>query len=249
MKKFLLLGCFILTSACQSATPTPEPSLFSTATPPASRTPLPDTPTPDPTPTFEPSLTPLPRFFTNEFDSSLAGWVILQAGNESVPNVTTENGALLLQMDTPFTWLYTLYGAEDYADIHIETQFQNRAGTPASVGLVCRYGEEQGWFEFNVSTDGAYNILYGKWLTVGIAEYLPVTDDGSSTLIQPSGATQTVGLTCEENILSLYVDDVLLRRVDAGRFELDEGKVGITASSFQNTPIAAAFDWVQVSEQ
>ena len=248
MKKFLLIGCFILTSACMSATPTPEPSLFSTATPTASRTPMPDTQTPEPTPTFEPSPTALPRFFTNEFDSSLAGWVILQAGNESVPNVTTENGALLLQMDAPFTWLYTLYGAADYTDVRIETQFRNQAGTPATVGLVCRYGEEQGWFEFNVSTDGAYNILYGKWLTVGIAEYLPVADDGSSTLIQPSGATQTMGLTCENNILSLYVDDVLLRRVDAARFELNEGKVGITASSFANVPVATAFDWVKVSE-
>ena len=248
MKKILLIGCVILTAACQSATPTPEHSLFSTATPPASQTPVPDTPTPEPTPTLEPSLTPLPRFFTNEFDSSLAGWVILQAGNESIPNVATENGALLLQMNTPFTWLYALYGAEDYADVHIEAQFQNRAGTPASVGLVCRYGEEQGWFEYNVSTDGAYNILYGNWLTVGIAEYLPVTDDSSSTLIEPSGATQTVGLTCEGDILSLYINHTLLRRVDVARFELDDGKVGITVSSFENVPIAAAFDWVKVSE-
>jgi hypothetical protein len=209
---------------------------------------VPDTQTPEPSPTFEPSLTPLPRFFTNEFDSSLAGWVILQAGNESVPNVSTQNSALVLQMDSPFTWLYALYAPEEYSSVYIAAQFDNRAGTPASVGLVCRYGDEQGWFEFNVSTDGAYNILYGKWLTVGIAEYLPVTDDGSSTLIQPSGATQTIGLTCEDDILSLYVNDVLLRRVDAARFELDQGKVGITASSFQNTPVAASFDWVKVSE-
>ena len=27
-----------------------------------------------------------------------------------------------------------------------------------------------------------------------------------------------------------------------------EGKVGITASSFENTPVIAAFDWVKVSE-
>src|SRR5262245_42890260 len=123
MKK-LLLGCLLLITSCQNATLTPEASLFSTATPLASRTPIPDTHTPEPTPTFEPSPTSLPRFFTNEFDSSLAGWVMLQAGNESIPNVATENGALLLQMDMPFTWLYTLYGPEDYTDIRIETQFQ-----------------------------------------------------------------------------------------------------------------------------
>jgi hypothetical protein len=257
MKK-LLLGCLFLVTACQSATPTPTSatSLFPTSTPLPTLLPLdqtqgkPDTPTSEATATqtFEPSPTALPRFFTNEFDSSLAGWVILQAGNDSVPNVRTENGALLLQMDSPFTWLYALYAPEDYTDIRIDAQFQNMAGTPASAGLVCRYGDEQGWFEFNVSTDGTYNILYGKWLTVGVAEYLPVTDDGSSKLIQPSGATQTIGLLCEGNILTLYVNDIVLRRVDVERFNLVEGKVGLTVSSFENVPILAAFDWVKVSE-
>lgn len=247
MKK-LLIGCLLFISACQTTTPTPTfpPSLFQTSTPPAS--PGPNIQPPEPTPTLEPSPTPLPRFFTNEFDSSLAGWVILQAGNESIPNIATENGALLLQMDSPYTWLYSLYGAEDYEDVRIDTQFQNRAGAPASVGLVCRYGEEQGWFEFNVSTDGAYNILYGKWLSVGIAEYLPVTDDGSTKLIQPSGATQILGLTCEGDTLSLYINDVILRRVDVERFDLDDGKVGLTTASYQNVPVLAAFEWVKVGE-
>jgi hypothetical protein len=247
MKIYLLLGLFLL-AACQSpsATPTPATSLFPTSTAPPS--PPPDTPAPEPTPTFEPSPTALPRFFTNEFDSSLAGWVILQAGNESVPNVSADSGALLLQMDAPFTWLYALYGPEEYDAVRVDVQFQNRSATPASVGLVCRYGEEQGWFEFNVSTDGTYNILYGKWLSVGIAEYFPVTDDGSTGLIQPSGSTQTIGLTCEGATLSLYINEVLLRRVDVERFGLTGGKVGITASSYENVPILAAFDWVKVSE-
>lgn len=247
MKK-LLLGCLILLTACQSgkSTPTSAPSLFPTATHPPTSQPVAQTP--EPTQTFEPSPTALPRFFTNEFDASFAGWVVLQAGNDSVPNVKTENGTLLLQMDSPFTWLYALYGPEEYEDVHMDVQFQNRAGTPASIGLVCRYGDEQGWFEFNVSTDGTYNILYGKWLAVGIAEYLPVTEDGSTSLIQPSGATQTIGLTCEDTTLSLYVDDILLRRVDVERFELAGGRVGIAAASFDNVPVLAAFDRVKVSE-
>ena len=247
MKK-LFLGCLLLFRACQTATstPIPETSLFPTSTP--LPTFLPDTSTPESTSTFEPSPTALPRFFTNEFDASLAGWVVLQAGNESVPAVNTANSSLLLQMDSPFTWLYALYGPEEYADVRIDTQFQNMAGTPASAGLVCRYGDEQGWFEFNISTDGTYNILHGKWLSVGVAEYLPVTDDGSSTLIQSSGSTQTIGLLCEGDILTLFVNDTVLRRVDVERFGLAEGKVGMTASSFENTPIVVSFDWVKVSE-
>jgi hypothetical protein len=246
MKK-ILLGCLLLITACQSATPTPTPatSLFPTSTPPPT---FPaDTPIPEPTPTFEPSPTALPRFFTNEFDSSLSGWVILQANTESSPNIKTENSALLLQLDFPFTWLYTLYGAQEYGNVSVEAQFQNRAGSPSSIGLICRYSEDGGWFEYNLSTDGTYNLLYGKWLTVGIADYLPITD-GSSKLIQPSGATQRIGLICSEATLTLLIDETILRRVDVAHYELTEGEVGMTVSSFENAPVIAAFDWVNVSD-
>ena len=246
MKK-LLLGFLILTSACATATPTSAPIIFPTATNTLPATLVPVTSTPEPTLTAEPSPTPLPRFFTNEFDSSLAGWVILQAGSEATPNIKTENGTLLFQMDAPFTWLYALYGAEDYADVRIDTQYQNRAGTPSAVGLVCRYGDEQGWFEFNASSDGTYNLLYGKWLSTGIAEYTPITD-GTSKDIQPSGATQTLGLECTANKIILYINDKLFRQVDVAHFELTAGKAGIIASSFQNTPIVIALDWVKISE-
>ncbi|MDX1377815.1 MAG: hypothetical protein R3307_03110, partial [Anaerolineales bacterium] len=117
MKKSLLIGFLLLTSACQTSTPTSEPSLFPTETPPpASPTSIPASATPEPTLTPEPTPTPLPRHFTNQFDTSLAGWVILQAGNEAVPNISTENSTLRLQMDAPYTWLYALYSPFDYAD-------------------------------------------------------------------------------------------------------------------------------------
>ena len=171
MKKLLLIGFLILTSACQSATPTLTPSLFPTSKLPPS--PIPATVTPEPSPTPAPSPTPFPRLFTEEFDGSLAGWVILQAGNDGVPNIQTTDSRLTLQMDFPFTWLYALYGAQDYANIRIDAQFTNRALTPSAAGLMCRYSEEAGWLEYNVLTDGTYNVLYGRWLSVGIAEYLP----------------------------------------------------------------------------
>lgn len=246
MKKFLF-GCLILLAACQpaTATQTPEPTLLPTATLPP--TPIPATNTPEPTPTLEPSPTPLPRFFTNQFDSSLAGWVILQAGNEAVPNVSTEDNSLRLQMDSPHTWLYALYGAQDYADVRLETQFVNSALSPAFFGLVCRYSETDGWFEYNVSTDGAYNVLYGKWLSVGVADYLPIIE-GSSKQIGQSGETQQIGLTCSGAVLQLFINGVLVRSVDVSRYELTEGKAGLAASSFENVPVVAVFDWVTISE-
>jgi hypothetical protein len=246
MKKFLL-GCLIFITACQSATPTPVAPLFPTATLLPTPIPVTDTPAPTASQTLEPSPTALPRLFTNEFDSSLAGWVILQAGNEAVPNIKTENSNLILQMDSPYTWVYALYGAQDYDDIRIDARFTNQAGSPASIGLICRYSETDGWLEYNVSSDGTYNVLYGQWLANGIADYLPVLS-ASSNAIQPSGASQEIGLFCSGTTLSLFIDQTLIRNVDVSRFELAGGKVGVTASSFENTPVIAAFDWVKVGE-
>jgi len=248
MKK-LLLGCFLVITACQPATPTSVAPLFPTVT--SSPAPLPATVTPPPTasPTLEYTPTPFPRLFTDEFDATLAGWVILQAGSESVPNIKTENSNLILQLDSPFTWIYSVYGAQDYDNIRIDTQFTNQAGSPAAIGLICRYSETDGWLEYNVSTDGTYNVLYGRWLANGIADYLLIPSaSGTLRNMQPSGAPQEIGLICSGNTLSLFVGQTLIRSVDVSRYELASGKVGVTASSFENTPVVAAFNWVKVSE-
>ena len=249
MKKLLLIGCLVLVTACTSpstvATPTTDVSLFSTETPRPTIVPVTDTPGPTATP--EPSRTPFPRFFTTEFDSTLAGWAILQAGNEAVPYITVENSRLLIQMDSHFTWVYALYGAQDYEDVRLGTKFVNNAMSPASLGLICHYSETDGWFEYNVSTDGTYNVLYGKWLANGIANYLPISD-GSSNSIQPSGMEQEISLVCSGSTLTLLIGETVIRSVDVSRFGLAGGKVGVTASSYENTPVIASFDWMTVSE-
>jgi hypothetical protein len=244
MKK-LIIGCLLLITACQTTTPVHTPLASPTET--ALPTLVPATDTPAPTATLELPPTPFPRFFTNEFDSALDGWVTLQAGNDFIPNIKIENSSLILQMDSLYSWVYTVYGAESYANVRIDAQFENRAGSPSSAGLLCRYSEENGWFEYNVSTDGTYNLLYGSWLTIGIADYLPITD-GSSNLIQPSGAPQQIGLICSDTTVTLLINQTIIRSVDVARYELTEGNVGITASSYENTPIIAAINWVTVRE-
>jgi hypothetical protein len=247
MKK-LLIGCLIFITACQSATPTPLAVPSPTATITATHTPtLVMTDTPVSTPTLEFTPTPLPRLFTNEFDSPLEGWLILQTGNDAAPKVNAENSNLTLQMDSPFTWVYAVYGAQEYADIRVDARFTNQAGSPASIGLICRYSETDGWLEYNVYSDGTYSVLYGQWLANGIANYLPVLSSSSSAIL-PSGSSQEIGLICSGTTLSLLIDQTIIRSVDVSRFELTGGKVGMTVSSFENTPVIAAFDWVRVSE-
>jgi hypothetical protein len=245
MKKILLFGCIILITACQSATPTPVAPLFPTATVPP--TPIPFTETPAPTPTLEPTPTPFPQFFTDEFDGSLAGWVILQAGNDAAPNIKNENSRLIVQLDAPYIWVYSLYGARDYDSVRVDARFVNNALSPASIGLICNYSETDGWFEYNVSTDGTYHVLLGKWLSTGIADYLPILD-GSSNQIPQSGVELQIGLTCSSGFLSLFINDALVRNVDVSHNNRPSGKIGVTVSSFENTPVIGSFDWVKVSE-
>ena len=248
-KTFLLLGCLILLAACAgqqpATTPTPDAPLFATATP--SSSPIPVTDTPAATATLESTATSFPQFFTDEFDGSLAGWVILQAGNESTPNIKNENSRLFLQMDAPYSWVYALYGPQDYGGVRVDTKFVNNALSPASMGLICNYSETDGWLEYNVSTDGTYNVLFGKWLSNGVADYLPILD-GSSNQIAQSGVEQQISMTCSNGTLALYINDTLIRNVDVSHYERGSGKVGLTASSYENTPVIASFDWMKVSQ-
>jgi len=247
MKK-ILMGCVLFLVACQQAAPTPEIAFLPTSTiPPSTPTLVPATDTPQPTPTIEPSPPPLPRLFTNEFDSALAGWSLLQSGNVAAPVLKTENGSLILQMDAPFVWAYAVYDPQAYDNVRIDARFTNQAGSPASIGLICRYNETDGWLEYNVSTDGTYSVLYGQWLASGVADYLPILTAWSNA-IQPSGTSQEIGLICSGTTVSLFIDQTLIRRADVSRFELAKGKVGITASAFENVPVLAAFDWIKVGE-
>lgn len=247
MKKLFLIVCLIFLTACQPAASASTPTSIPSPLPTATQTAIPATDTPQPTPTPEFTPTPLPRFFTDEFDTSLTGWDILQAGSEATPNIRSENSNLILQMDAPYNWVYAIYGAQDYGDIRVDALFTNQAGSPASIGLVCRYRETEGWLEYNVSTDGTYSLLYGNWLANGIADYFPVMD-GSSNLIQASGAAQEIGMVCSGTTVSLFVNQTVIRNIDVSRYELTHGKVGITASAFENVPVVAAFNWVKVSE-
>lgn len=242
----ILIALLLFLTACRQATPPPAAPLLPTETP--SPSPVPATATPTATFTPEPTPTPFPRFFTAEFDAgtSMTGWVTLQGGNEAVPNVVAENSRLLIQMDAPYTWAYSLYGTEEYDAVHLSTKFVNSAMSPASAGLVCRYSDTEGWFEYNVTTDGTYNVLYGWWLSSGVADYLPVVN-GSSNAIQRSGAEMEIGLICSGTTLTLLIGDTIIRNVDVSRYELAGGRVGMTASSYENTPVVLSFDWFQVS--
>jgi hypothetical protein len=191
--------------------------------------------------------TPLPRFFTEEFDANIPAWSLLQNNTDVPPQTRLQEGSLVFVLDSQNDWIYTIIGNETYADVRIDALVQSRAIGPESIGLICRYTEDHGWYEFNISSEGSYNVLYGEWLANGVARYTPIAIDRSE-YIQPGGADNEIGLACQGTTLWLYINGKLFRKLDEKRFGLTDGKVGLSVSSFENTPVIAGFDWVRVGE-
>lgn len=244
MKKILLIGCLILITACQGADFTPAPE--STPTTAALPTPVPATSTPTiPVPTDTPPPTPIPRYFIDDFSLPSPDWEFFQTGGTSAPTAIFENGMLRIDIPSADTWWMGIHTTHAYADVSVRAKVS--AGPSGAVGLVCRYSEAFGWYEFNVASDGTYNALYGKWLAPEIAQYIPLITGGSNRL-GTGGLDYELRLSCQDNFLNLYANDALVRRVEVTNFGLVEGNIGVTAASFRDAAMTTVFDWVQVEE-
>ncbi len=237
MKKlFLILGCLVLITACQSAPV--ESSTPATVTPTPSALPATATATAIPS-------TPVPYFFTEEFNGDLGAWVSFQTGGAEAPAVSLENDTLRIDFPAPNTWYYAIHNAHEYSNVFVNAKF---SGAPTgSLGVICDYSEAKGWYEFNLASDGTYNILFGQWLAEGIAQYTPITNKPTEYL-KPEKLDYEIGLTCQENILLLHINGKLFHKLDVTRYGLTKGMIGITASSFDEVPMTATFDWIKVSE-
>ena len=243
MKRILFAGCLLLTSACNLGVPSPTAESAPKATLPS--TPIPTATTQAAAPTESASATPEPPpfYFTDEFDAAPPYWEFFQTGGIDAPMALFDSGTLRIDISSADTWSIGIHNANTYLDVFVSTKASILPS--GSVGLVCRYDETVGWYEFNAANDGNYSVLFGQWLAEGIAQYKPIVTDFSGHLTSPD---YTIGLHCEENFLHLHVNDTLIRNLDVTNYGLDAGNIGITASSFGEIPARATFEWIKVSE-
>jgi hypothetical protein len=89
-------------------------------------------------------------------------------------------------------------------------------------------------------------LLYGQWLASGLARYDPLYRGSSEKIL--TGAANRIGLLCQAGVLTPFVNGVQLRKWDERKYGLTGGGIGLSASSFEDLPAAAAVDWLQVSE-
>ncbi len=244
MKRYLIFALLFL-YACQALpVVTPIPTVASTRSLP-SPVPASATPTQIPSPTR--TATPPPLTFTEEFDAIPAYWSTLYASGQSGrAEVLERDGTLVYQLYQANTWVYALFGANEYQAVRLQTRFENQASELNYVGLLCSYDEQAGWFEFNLSSDGSYNLLFGQWIAPDMARYIPILND-TSEYIFTGRETNEMSLECFENTVQLYINDKLIRKMDVARFERIGGKIGLAVASFEDLPVIAAFDWVRVS--
>lgn len=249
MKKYLLPGFLIFfITACTMGTPSPTAVTVIEAT--ATQDTLPPTPeavtvTPEitATVTLPPTPEPPPSYFSDEFDTLSPYWNFLQTGGGNPPTQTVENGSLRVNISSADTWAVGIHNVHSYSNVFVRAAFS--ANPSGSVGLICRYDESIGWFEYNVASDGTYSVLIGEWLADGIVQYKPIAS-GDSRI---GGLSGEIGLFCEDNFLRLYANGTLIRNLEVTNYGLTEGYIGITASSFADAPMTSVFEWVKVDSQ
>ncbi|MBI1794219.1 MAG: hypothetical protein HYR70_08495 [Chloroflexi bacterium] len=238
-----LLGFFLL-AACQSAATTTPLASTSTVAPSPKPTAI---PSPSPVPTAAPTATlvPAPRTFEEQFDANPQYWSFLQIDNgQPFPGPGVEAGNLVFDLNAPNQWAYALYGGQDYLNVRVDAQVEVRAGDGA-VGIVCRYSEKDGWYEFNIYSDQTYMLLFGQWLRPGVAHYMPMYRGESEKI---KSGTNEIGLLCDGDTLTPFVNGVQMKKWQELKFGLKNGGIALSSASFNAVPFTIAYDWVKVSE-
>jgi hypothetical protein len=181
-------------------------------------------------------------YYQSEFDNTLTDWAyFLMSGKDSGGTSEITDGKLRVELSDQNTWLYFYLDPLDVADVRLDTKVENLGKNNNNVSLFCRYDPDRGWYEFNVANNGEYTIFYYDMLE---KTYLALYT-GASRDIQMGKSINVITAVCQGNELTLAVNGSILRTVEDNR--LSSGKVGLSVSSFNVTPIVVEFDYFYAS--
>jgi hypothetical protein len=254
---FVLVVMAMVSLAClgSSETPAPEPPP-ATEVPPQPEEPAQPEPT-EPEPT-EPPQAEAQDFFTEEFEGGNENWSFFVVdGSKNVPefaddkleesSLYTEDGLLIFDLVGEYQWVYAFYDPYEYNNVRLEVSAENRGVNDNNISLICRYTENEGWYEFNIANNGLYWIYHAIVNPEGRVIYSKLADGGSNKVKQGK-EVNTYAVTCEERTLTLYINGNETRQLDDNRFVLRDGQVGISVSSFNVLPVNVEIDYIDISE-
>lgn len=219
--------------------PTSEPQVIVvTSTPPPTSTTVAESPTPEPQP-----------FYTEEFNGDLSNWsTFVTEGDEDRKEIYTDNSKLVFELKEPNSnmFAYAVFNDFTYTDVQLETVADNRGVNENNVSLICRY-TSRGWYEFNIANNGLYWI-YAYDSIGAVAKGYNQLYAGGSTAIKGGQSTNTYTATCEGNKLSLFINGEKIRTITENQFRFDEGKIGLSVSSFYVLPVKVEFESLIISK-
>jgi len=204
-------------------------------------------------PTEAPAVSQAQQFFTEEFDTPLSSdWDIFTVTGDSGADpdkvtVDSKNGKLVWDFESKYVYYYLFYNAFKYTDVKLDVRADNRGKNNNSVSLVCRYDPEVGWYEFNIANSGLYQILYAEVTSDGSISY-NIVADGGSTAIHLGKDINEYSISCKGQQLSLSINGKETKSVAEKKFNLRDGEVGMSVSSFDVLPIQIEMDYFTISE-
>ncbi len=182
-------------------------------------------------------------FRTEEFDGNIDWWTYFwTSGDENDFYIYQDNDRMVFEITDTDTYAYLTYGEYYYEDVGIRTLVENRGVNTNNVSLICRYDENLGWYEFNIGSDGLYDILrFDGNLNNGGYTLLA---NGGSNKIRTGKDFNEYAIECAGDNLSLWINGVYTNSVRDRTFK--QGLIGISASSFNVTPVIVEFDYVDI---
>lgn len=204
-------------------------------------------PSPTDTPVPEPEIQ---SFYTEEFDSNLDSWSsFLTSGVEDQVDMTLENGSLAFKIkpyQEKLAYYYLINRDFIYGDVQLDAVVTNQGNNANGVTLVCRFGEF-GWYEFNISSSGFYEIW--AFDTAGsVSQGYNLLANGGSGAIRAGFTTNTYTGVCKGNELTLIVNGTPVKTITDTKFNFVKGQIGIGVSSREQLPVHLQFDSLAITE-
>lgn len=221
------------------------------------------TPIPPPTLTAEPSITPVPlptevpRSFTEDFNTDF-NWGIdwapqLRNGNTRKQNsfeYEIVDGDLVVDLSFEFVWGYFLYNPSvTYGNVEMEVVIADLRST-GTFGLICQFGS-QGWYEFDIDGGGMFRVRYVDSMNSSRDKEADIVDYGYIPGFKDSYMTtreNTIRAGCNNNQLTLFVNNEELMKNVRAKYDLEPGQIGIAVRSHQNYPIHVIVRSISIRE-
>ena len=198
-----------------------------------------------PQPTVEENDNTPPAYYTEEFDGNIDNysWFMMN-GDENLMDLYTDSGRLVFDLQGTYQYVYVLYDPYTYSSVVLDLVAENRGKNTNNVSLVCNYSDRDGWYEFNITNGGLYDILVYSEMD---GDYFGL-QSGGSTHIVTGRAVNEYSVVCDGNYLALYINGYLEKEVVDNKYNLREGQVGFSVSSFDVTPILVEVDSFTIAQ-